>query len=1158
MADFTAAQQKGIATLDANLAVSAGAGAGKTRVLVERYINILQQRQVSCDGILAITFTNKAAKEMKERIRKRADALADAAATAEDRNFWREVKSRLESAPIGTFHSFCARILRENPVEAALDPNFAVLDEMESQLIVEKALDEVLEAALAQEELWLDRLLAAYGKPLLVETAPGIFEKLEALGLLADGLAERLTAPYGDAVGRLADIKAGLAECCLELIAFKGNLNKATAQFGKVERLEQAWPETAAAIAAAGGDDDAPYAVLREYLGGLEGRSKDKELVAAIKAGLKALEETRADRAALTLAADWGSLLSAMKAAADRHKAEYRALSFGDLEVRAMNLLQNPAVLRRYSQRIQQIMVDEFQDTNDLQRRMIYLLAGGDAERLGGRKLFVVGDAKQSIYRFRGADVAVFDRVTRDITAAGGEAVELDVNFRSMDGLLLLYNECFSAIMGTADDSVAFQPLKAHRCQPGQGRARSEFVAVDRAVVPEGRSNREAEAEVIAARIRNMVAGGEELINHDAVPRAVQFGDIAVLFRAAKDIDVYAAALQRAGIPYYIVGGRGFYHCQEVRDILNLLKVLDNRLHNAALAGVLRSPMFMLEDRTLMLLKRHGGAIWQGLTECEGIAGLASGQLAAAERARQVMGRLRGVKDNVKISELIRLALDETGYRDFVLTQFMGSQKYANLAKFAAMAVEFEAKGMFTLGDFLRHVARLVEGEAKEGEAQIESEGGDTVKLMTIHKAKGLEFPVVFVPDLHRKFKDETAPVLFSPERGLGLKVPVGDGELQSTSVHRGIAAAEKRLALLELKRVLYVALTRAKDYLVLSAVGDKVSAAKEFGEINNWLGWFGRVCGFDHLAALPQVLQAGAAELRVQSGYCQHQPPLPAGQLQGEALPDGWLAGLVRNIGPVEVGGWRGLQNYSASGINIFRRCPRMFYYQYVAALPPVPSEPEPQPRRGGGLPGHVMGSVLHRCLELLGPNDDWHDCLARVVAEQVPDELREAALAQGAPLLRRYMDSALNRESALLPVRKEWRFVYRLPDEGGGYDFTGSIDCLLEYGDGSLGIIDYKTDAVTVEKAGEKAKDYWLQLVLYALAAEAALGRAVKEARLYFLRPDSLVTVPLDTAARTAAMAEMAAVCRHVAAHGAEADYTCNRQWCSRCDYRVICPGK
>jgi ATP-dependent helicase/nuclease subunit A len=1155
MAEFTAPQRQAIDTLDANVAVSAGAGAGKTRVLVERYLNILAQDKAACDEILAITFTNKAAKEMKERIRKRAAELAAADDGSAAR--WRAVLGELEYAPIGTFHSFCARVLRENPVEAGLDPNFAVLDEAETALLTEKALAEVFAAGLAADAPWLDSLLQAYDKAMLIAVAPELYDKIASQGLLAEDLAEALAAPYRQAVDAAGGLKEKLTSECLELIAYKDNLKKTGAQFARVEKLARDWPRVAAAIDAADGDD-AAGAVLREYLDCLDRRSGDKEIVAAIRETLRHLRQVRHDRVALGLVSAFCSLLTALDAVLAGYKREQRVLTFTDLEVRTARLLREyPAVRQRYLGRIRHIMVDEFQDTNDLQRQIVYLVAGGDAESLRGRKLFVVGDPKQSIYRFRGADVAVFARVSGDIRAGGGEVLDLDVNFRSLDSLLTLYNECFAAVMGTPEDAIPFQPLRAFRRDDRTGAIRAEFLAVAANGEGEAGGSRKSEAEAVACRIGAMVAGREELIDRDTAPRPVAYGDIAILFRTVTDLDTYAAALQTAGIPYYVVGGRGFYHRQEIIDILNLLQVVDNRGNETALAGVLRSPLFLLSDAALLALKKGGATLWQGLERHAAVAGLPADQRRAAARAWRIIATLRDLRGAVGVARLITLALDETGYLNFVLTQFMGQQKYANLLKLSAVADAFESKGSATLGDFLRYVAKLVAGEVREGEAQVESEGGDTVKLMTIHKAKGLEFPVVFLPDLHRRFRDETGPALFGAGLGLGLKVPAAGGELVATSVHEAVAAQEKRLSLLELKRVLYVAFTRAKDYLVLSAAGDKVNTGKDFTALGTWLGWLGKVYGFGDLSALPARLTAGESAILVcpAPAALSAPPARPKAAVADGSVPAGWLDGIAARIAPLPP--VRPETVFTVSAVGKYRLCPRAYYYGFIAALPEPPAEAPFRRAEDAKPPGRIVGDILHRALELAVPGRPAEEWLARAAEEKAPPRWRRAAMDEVRPLLARFAASGLLRETASHPVRREWQFTYRLPDPAGPdpYTFAGRIDCLIDYRDGTCGIVDYKTDRVTAGEAAGKADEYALQLALYALAAEAAGLGSVKTARLHFLRPGVTVAVPVDVPAREAAAAELAAACRHIRGSDRERDYPVNTAWCSHCGYRVLC---
>jgi ATP-dependent helicase/nuclease subunit A len=445
-------------------------------------------------------------------------------------------------------------------------------------------------------------------------------------------------------------------------------------------------------------------------------------------------------------------------------------------------------------------------------------LAGGSQDELLGNKLFIVGDPKQSIYRFRGADVSVFDRVAKDIEAHGGKRVVLDENFRSVKGLLTVFNELFAELMGTEyDTTVPFAPLAAIR----DGLATNNLSCVELLTIdPENSGNAEArqvEAKAVAAHIQQMVAKEGYLLDTEQGPRRLEYRDVAILFASTTHQAVYEAALQAYDVPYYVLGGRNFYQRQEIVDVINLLKVIDNHHDATALAGVLRSPLFLLADDTLAYLQLQAGSIWAGLGQPAILGQLALDQRAAAMKAWELLNRLRRLQGLVPIAELISLALNETSYDTFTLTQFMGVQQYANIHKLIGLARQYQTTEAATLSDFLRYVVKLMEDGAQEGEAQIESEQGNTVKLMTVHSAKGLEFPVVLLPDVDRTFKYDAGSLLFDEELGLGLKLRSSSGDWQITSRHQLVAQREKQLSLLEMKRLLYVAMTRAKDRLVLS-----------------------------------------------------------------------------------------------------------------------------------------------------------------------------------------------------------------------------------------------------------------------------------------------------------------------------------------------------
>ncbi|MCK5557443.1 MAG: UvrD-helicase domain-containing protein, partial [Candidatus Hydrogenedentes bacterium] len=407
------------------------------------------------------------------------------------------------------------------------------------------------------------------------------------------------------------------------------------------------------------------------------------------------------------------------------------------------------------------------------------------------KRLFVVGDAKQSIYKFRGADVSVF-RETEGKIRETGCIVNLDRTFRARPKIVSFVNDFFDEVMGTAGTRTLYEaeyvPLIANRTTVSD-RAEVEFLLVGSTdsenTLEESRYD---EAKLIARRIQKMVQDEECLVCEEADGservRPARYGDIALLFRAMTNISTYEKALREHGIPYYLTSGGGFYGRQEIKDVICFLKVLENADDEVALAGVLRSPMFGLSDDALYWLKRDRKPLFESIE-------LGHDQINEADReklasAARIVSELRGMKDRYSISRLITEIVNRTGYLWVLRTMFLGKQKVSNARKLAETARDIEGRGIFTLRDFVNYVNELVTQEIREGEAVIEEEKSDVVKVTTIHKAKGLEYPVVFVADLsHGTADGQRAPVLLHPKGAFGLKLTNRTGGLEPTALYK-------------------------------------------------------------------------------------------------------------------------------------------------------------------------------------------------------------------------------------------------------------------------------------------------------------------------------------------------------------------------------------
>lgn len=877
--EFTPEQRAAIAT-PGHLVVAAGAGSGKTRVLVERYLRLVDEVAAAAApgddpfaAVLAVTFTEKAAREMRDRVRRAAAARPGPAGQA--------YAAAAEAARIGTIHSFCAELLRAQPAESGLDPRFAILDEVEAGALVADAVEEALRSAV---EGGAD--LAA----LLEEFAPA--ELAEALaGLLRGGGEVRaaLAALPADPPALLARWQRELAAAQAEARAALLAAPAWRAAADTILALAPAAPaadrigEQVGAIAAwlrAGGPAGPDLAAMPavNLTGGARKAWGGEEPLAAAKGALRALREARtaagelldfqpdpeveARAAAATLAL--AGLATAADAAYTRRKQAIDRLDFDDLERRARGLLAaHPHVRARWHRELHAVLVDEFQDTNDDQRAIIYALAGlaegpaptgGPAARPAPPSLFVVGDGKQSIYRFRGADVSVFRRVEEELVAWGGARVAMRASFRSHAHLVALVNSLGAGLMGRpgplAPFEVPFEPLEAVRAAPPHP------LAAELHIIPEAASaaaGREAEAAVLADRVAALVRGDEGPVVFDqglGAWRPPTCGDIAILFRASSAFEPFEAALRARGLPFLTTAGRGYYGRNEVQDLINLLRALDDPGDELALVGALRSPLFALDDATIVALRLAGGRLWEALARARAAeagrrpAGASAagegGPLVdlVAERggplafAATTLAELEGLRGSVGVVELLRAALDRTGYLATISALDDGERRRANVEKLLAAARLAGTRGLRAFSDYLDGLLRA---EAREGEAPLEAEGA--VRLMTIHRSKGLEFPIVALPDLGRGAPADTRRWLARPAYGLAVAVRRASDDAPLPAALLLARRAEALMERAEGERLLYVALTRAQDYLLLSGPAQRKGGERWIARLAEALG---------------------------------------------------------------------------------------------------------------------------------------------------------------------------------------------------------------------------------------------------------------------------------------------------------------------------------
>jgi ATP-dependent helicase/nuclease subunit A len=833
---LTPQQGEAVHCRQTSVVLSSGAGCGKTHVLTERYLSHLRHDGADVGQIVAITFTDRAARQMRERIRRALRAELHNATDAEAETWVRHLRG-LETAQITTIHAFAASLLRQHAVEAALDPRFDVLEDvLAANLRVEALTTCLQELLVAQEQAGEDlrQLIFFYGWRATVEAVEHLVGSAETtawqtwLERPADQIAaEWLGSRRAELLPRYVDYL--VAACpkiarCLWLLRTTPCIGPLTqpdvdlvlrdtprlAQAEKVAAAVDELVEAAKVVKERGKAwrSDADYEAVKKAFEGFR-----EELPERLKLFLTPAEDVAASvRVGQQFLRVAGQVIQRYR----RLKQRAGFLDFQDLLVLARDLLRDHADVRAQAQRRYRfLLIDELQDTDPVQMELVELLCGGE---LTAGKLFAVGDVKQSIYRFRGAEVRQFQKLRESMPHAG--RLGLTVNFRSQPAILHFANALFARHM------PEYEALHPHLDQINPAEC-IEFLWSARADKENVAEARAVEADAIARRIAHMVNAQEALVaarpdrpGAPATLRPVRPGDIVLLFRSMSHVHLYEAALRRHTLDYYLVGGRAFFAQQEIYDLLNLLRCLENPQDGISLAGTLRSPFCCLSDEALFVLSQHPERLWEGLHDEATCQGLPEDQREAAERARRHLDRWRSLKDRLTIARLLGEVLAESGYDAALRLEFLGDRKLANLWKLLDLARTFDRSGLFGLAEFIARLGDLVRAQPREEQAATQPENADVVRLMTIHQAKGLEFPVVFVPDLAATAGGSHVPLAHWDDH-LGCVVrPPADEETPSFPPFghwlwkSGEAVAEWQEDL----RTLYVACTRAQDYLVLSA----------------------------------------------------------------------------------------------------------------------------------------------------------------------------------------------------------------------------------------------------------------------------------------------------------------------------------------------------
>ncbi|MBA2474600.1 MAG: UvrD-helicase domain-containing protein [Actinobacteria bacterium] len=1064
--------------------VSAGAGTGKTTVLVERFARAVCDEGVDVESILAITYTERAAAELRSRVRARLSERGRP-----------ELARRLDGAYISTIHGFCLRLLKTHPFAAGLDPRFRVLDDSQSRVLRGEAFTAALADFCAEEEPERLRLLATYGVRGLRRMLTGVYDTLRSAGL-------GLTLEQGE-LPSLEVRRHELAEAARCLLGD--------------ERASERVREQAEQALALLERNTAPEALLD--LGDLRARG---ERAASYEEARRALEQAALDQLAVRDRALLQALLVEFDTAYTAAKARESTLDFEDLQLAARDLLRtNEQIRSREAWRFRAIMVDEFQDTNRLQCALIDLVARGGAE-----DVFYVGDEFQSIYGFRHADVGVFRERRRQAPAV----LALTRNYRARPEVLAAVNHLFEAAFG--DD---FQPLAASGEFPDPVFGTPvELLVTDKSALSDtGVHWRRAEARHVADRIRELVDSG-----------AARPGEIVLLFAAGSDAEWYEEELRARGLPTHRSTGRSYFGQQQVVDLLAYLRLLHNRYDDEALVSVLASPLVGVSNDCLVLLRRAAPKrpLFTGLER--GLPPHVSDTDAQLCRAfLQRYERLAALAPRLSLERLCERIVSEHDYDLAVLAQWDGRRRYANLRKLARLARSYEELRGPDVEGFVRFVRDQEAVGARELEAVAEEEDADAVRLLTIHAAKGLEFKVVVVADAGRDRAGPSADeILALPDGRVGLRVAdPATGRRRGALAYDEVKEEEARGAEAERRRLYYVAMTRAIDRLLVSGSIDPTRGADAATPI----GWVLERLGLDveQASDAPVEIERDGARLLVRVNRSPGEPAgeheeagVPAEHLQLELFAAGAPLGgapppapVLPPLLPVAAPPLHRVRRLSYSALALFERCSYRYYAERVVGMPPA----DASGRRSGdsGLAATEIGDAVHAVLEtidLRSPVAPASDALAASVRARYPAASAEE-LERIGRFVSAYVSSELAARIAGLPgAVAERPFTF----EHDGVLLHGRIDVLHRAGDHAL-VLDYKTNTLAEYSPSELVEsDYRLQRLVYALACFRAGARSVEVIYHFLERSDAVVSTRFSSDDRPALEAELSAAIAEIQA--------------------------
>jgi ATP-dependent helicase/nuclease subunit A len=1218
--ELTTSQQKGVTITDRDLCVVAGPGSGKTRVLVERFANLVSAHKVSINEILTLTFTEKAANEMKIR----------AARLFEQKGMEKE-RQEIEFAYLSTIHSFCARLLRENAIEACIDPQFRVMDELESGRVKEQTLEDTLKKWAEEKSLdtflndifWKQTDSKKSRLKSFKENLIQLYEKIRnacvpiSETVNQNDLSQDIINSHNEIEKLVTEINEIRTEKKLpdktrekvEYVLERWNASDLQNDINKLYKGKEKPPQK----------DDLILALLNKVKGvhsviNLQVSKDVKETLSNLREELKTLIGLLAEDYSTSIKMVLRGFLVNFDIAYSEQKRTESLIDFTDLEVKTIELLKNKKyIAKEIQQKFKYILVDEFQDISRLQKTIIDLIRGKD-------NLFIVGDEKQSIYGFRNAEVEIFQDIQKNVEP--GSLITLNENFRSRPQVLDFINYIFDGLW--TDNSTSQQEVRIDSTSPPleggdegvvtnnthQLKAGAEFsnkpLPSIEIIVAEGKDKTEArkwESMEIAKRIKEIVDKGEiRITNKREREQNISYRDFAILFRSTTDIKLYEHSLSHLDVPYYVVSGRGFFNTTEITDLINLLKVIESPLDEINLAAVLKSPFVGIDDDALFRLTDYAHnnnekkLLYQALDEVGAIKEIEAQSRNKIIQFTQFLNETQGIKPRTSLWNLISFILRRTEFQSKMLLFSNGKKRYANLLKIVELCKNQEDFEPLTLKDFIEIVEGYKFREIRESEAPVESEEDDVVKLITTHSAKGLEFPVVIVADVDR---DNTRPsdyFVYSKDHGISFKIlNPSTNEAEVPLSYERINDEIKEKELRESRRLLFVAMTRAQEHLIISAGINKGRTGGE-NDKGNWHRYISSALDLNpEPVDNPEIItlnNTGHGQNSSQPVEIRHTRIKDENKPSAQCVSDGAKEGkriklltqykneiaacnkiktpspskeiadtgtnilsTIRHTVPVDNSHYV----YSVTEILKFHFCPQLYYFRFILGLQGI--NERCQTRSGHDeaedegnlkddeLPGHELGNIVHRVFKnYYFPEDNLKEYIKKELSVFGLDT-NQKSIDLVADWVNSFHTSNVGKEAASSKLQKrETSFIFKYQDNL----IRGQIDLFYFNKEGLLKIIDYKANDITIDDIPEKVKYYQLQMQLYARALETIYGKKVDETILYFLVPDKPVVVNITVDA----CKELDSTLDNFFTAHKNGDFKKLRDnKCQQCEYETIC---